>query len=56
MTKIIVEDTSITVLKIDDKAFISLTDMLQAKDGDFFLRLAAKPQYPRIPWSLGTDT
>jgi len=35
--KITVNDTQIMVLSIDDKDYISLTDMLKAKDGDFFI-------------------
>jgi len=37
MTKINVKDTEINVMKVGDKDFISLTDMLKAKDGDFFI-------------------
>jgi len=37
MAKIIVKDTQITVLKVNDSDYISLTDMLKAKDGDFFV-------------------
>jgi hypothetical protein len=36
-SKINVGDTSITVMSFDDKDYISLTDMLKAKDGDFFI-------------------
>ena len=32
----IVKDTEISVLKVKDEDYISLTDMLKAKDGDFF--------------------
>jgi hypothetical protein len=32
-----VNGTQITVTKIEDKDYISLTDMLKAKDGDFFI-------------------
>ena len=35
--KLTVSDTEISVLSIDDKDYISLTDMLKAKDGDFFI-------------------
>ena len=31
-----VKDTAITVIKINDNDYISLTDMLKAKDGEFF--------------------
>lgn len=37
MAKIEVKGTSITVYSDGDKDFISLTDMLRAKDGDFFI-------------------
>ena len=37
MKKLIVDQTSITVLKVEDKDYISLTDMMKAKDGDFFI-------------------
>ena len=37
MNKIYVDNTEIAVLKIDDKDFISLTDMIKAKDGEFFI-------------------
>ncbi len=37
MAKINVKGTSITVYSEDDKDFISLTDMLRAKDGEFFI-------------------
>jgi len=32
-----VQGTKITILKVDNEEFISLTDMLKAKDGDFFI-------------------
>ena len=35
--KIIVNGAEITVTTIEDKDYISLTDMLKAKDGDFFI-------------------
>jgi len=37
MKKLMVDNTAISVLKIEDKDYISLTDMLKAKDGDFFI-------------------
>lgn len=40
-----VKGTEITILKNGDNEFISLTDMLRAKDGDFFFRLAKKQEY-----------
>jgi hypothetical protein len=37
MTKLKVQDIEINILKVGDKDFISLTDMLKAKDGEFFI-------------------
>jgi len=37
MAKINVQGTEITVLTVEDEDYISLTDMLKAKDGDFFI-------------------
>lgn len=37
MSKLIVDNTAITIMKVDDKDYISLTDMIKAKDGDFFI-------------------
>ena len=36
MAKIIVQNTQITVIKQNEDDYISLTDMLKAKDGEFF--------------------
>ena len=37
MAKITVLDSEITILKIENEDYISLTDMLKSKDGDFFI-------------------
>ena len=37
MSKITVKDTEINVTKINDEDYICITDMLKAKDGDFFI-------------------
>ena len=37
MSKIIVNDTEISITKINDEDYICITDMLKAKDGDFFI-------------------
>jgi hypothetical protein len=37
MAKIHVENTEIAVISVEDEDYISLTDMLKAKDGDFFV-------------------
>ena len=36
MAKITVQNTQITVIKQNEDDYISLTDMLKAKDGEFF--------------------
>ena len=37
MKKLKVLDTEVTVLQIDDEDYICITDMIKAKDGDFFV-------------------
>ena len=37
MTKITVNDTEINITKINDEDYICITDMLKAKDGEFFV-------------------
>ena len=37
MAKITVEDTEINITKINDEDYICITDMLKAKDGEFFV-------------------
>ncbi len=37
MAKIAVQNTEVSVIKVDGEDYICLTDMLQAKDGDFFI-------------------
>ena len=37
MMKLKVEGTEISIIKINNEDYISLTDMLKAKDGDFFI-------------------
>ena len=37
MAKVTVKDTQITVVKIKDEDYLCLTDMIKAKDGDFFI-------------------
>ena len=36
MEKITVKDVAVSVIKVNDEDYISLTDMLKAKDGEFF--------------------
>ena len=36
MAKINVKDTEVSVIRVQDEDYISLTDMLKAKDGEFF--------------------
>ncbi len=37
MAKIVVQGTEIKIISVQDEDYISLTDMLRAKDGDFFI-------------------
>ena len=37
MSKIVVKDTEINVFKVKEEDYLCLTDMLKAKDGDFFI-------------------
>ena len=37
MAKLIVKDTEVNILKVNREDYICLTDMLRAKDGDFFI-------------------
>ena len=37
MAKITVKDTEVNVIKVNGEDYICLTDMLRAKDGDFFI-------------------
>ena len=37
MTKINVKGTEITIINVENEDYISITDMLKAKDGDFFI-------------------
>ena len=37
MAKLIVQGTEINIMSVNDEDFISLTDMIKAKDGDFFI-------------------
>lgn len=37
MAKITVQDTEVNVVKVNGEDYICLTDMLRAKDGDFFI-------------------
>jgi hypothetical protein len=37
MAKLIIKDTEITIIQINENDYISLTDMLRANDGDFLI-------------------
>ena len=37
MSKIIVKDTEINIIKVGNEDYICITDMIKAKDGDFFI-------------------
>jgi phage terminase large subunit-like protein len=51
--------TAITVLSQNDEDYISLTDMLKAKDGDFFiadwLRNRVRQQNLWVSWGVGSS-
>ncbi|MCL2118805.1 MAG: KilA-N domain-containing protein [Planctomycetaceae bacterium] len=37
MTKIVIQNTEITIITVENEDYICITDMLKAKDGDFFV-------------------
>ena len=37
MAKITVKDTEVTIIKVNEEDYICITDMIKAKDGDFFV-------------------
>lgn len=37
MSKLVIKDTEINILQVLDSEFICITDMIKAKDGDFFV-------------------
>jgi len=37
MTKIRVKDTDVTIIQVHNEDYICITDMIKAKDGDFFV-------------------
>ena len=37
MTKITVKDTEVNIVQVKGEDYICLTDMMRAKDGDFFI-------------------
>ncbi len=37
MAKINVQNTEVTVIKVNNEDYLCLTDMIKAKDGDFFI-------------------
>ena len=37
MAKIVVDNTEIAVIQVNNEDYLCLTDMLKAKDGDFFI-------------------
>mgnify|MGYP003961429417 CR=1 FL=1 len=44
--KLVVQETEIRIVSVNDEDYISLTDMLKAKDGDFFyFRLVEESKY-----------
>ena len=67
MAKITVKNTEITVTNVNGEDYICITDMLKAKDGDFFVTdwlrnrntmeflgvLASQSKHDGIPWRVG---
>lgn len=49
MVKINVKDTEVSVIRVQDEDYISLTDMLKV----FLFQLAEKPKHGGVPWHLG---
>ena len=43
-TSINVQDTSIRIVSVNDEDYISLTDMLRAKDGDFLSQIGLETE------------
>ena len=44
--KINVENTEITIISVNDEDYISLTDMLKAKDGEFLTQIGLEIEIP----------
>ena len=54
MAKISVQGVDVAIVKVHEDDYICITDMLKAKDGDFFYyRLAAKQKYVGISRNMG---
>lgn len=54
MAKINVKDTEVSVIRVHDEDYISLTDMLKAKDGEFFFSNWLRNRNTvEFPWHLG---
>ena len=49
MSKIIVKDTEINIIKVENEDYICITDMIKAKDGDFFIMLKHYVSIIKIP-------
>jgi hypothetical protein len=48
MAKITVKNTEVTVIRIHNEDYICITDMIKAKDGEFFVT----DWLTTIPWSI----
>ena len=44
--KINVKNTEITIISVNDEDFISLTDTVKAKDGDFLYQIGLETEIP----------
>lgn len=57
MTKINVKGIEIEIMKVRNKDYISLTDMIRAKDGEFFIKdWLRNRKYTRVLGHLGKIT
>ena len=36
-TELVIQDTNVAIARVENEDYISLTDMIKAKDGDFFV-------------------
>jgi len=50
---ILVKSTEISIISQDSNDYISLTDMLKAKDGDFFISDWLRNRIPSNFWAYG---
>ena len=54
MAKIKVQDTEVTVVKVNNEDYFCLTDMIKAKDGDFFVTDWLRNRNTLSIWAFGS--